>query len=78
MKQYILAISLFLLGCQSPVNINGFIYCYDPQTGENVYSGPFVGALAIDTKGKGSVIFRSEEDELSQIIVGANCIIKYY
>ncbi len=57
---------------------DGHINCYDPTTGVELYDGPFIGAVAIDTKGRGSVIFRPNgNDDLANIIIGGNCIIHY-
>jgi len=74
----ILASCLLLSSCSLPIKKNfGWIHCYDPETWDAVYNGPFVGAVALDTRGKGSVLFRSSDEELAQIIIGANCLIHY-
>jgi hypothetical protein len=69
---------LFLTACQTTKPApNGYIFCYDPKSWDEVYKGPFYGAVALDNAGKGAILFRAGEDELAQTITGANCLIRY-
>jgi len=60
-----------------PEGPNGHIYCYNPKTWEVVYDGNFYGAVALDNRGKGAIIFRTDDESIATRINGANCLIHY-